>query len=66
MSTALTDSERDQIATILTRRANEVAGFKNNYKEALASVDYACELEIKHLRKLADKVNPPKPEEDEE
>lgn len=55
----LTNSEREQIATILSRRANEIAGFKGDFKEQLASVDYAMELEIKRLRKLAYKVQPP-------
>ncbi len=70
----LTTSEREQVATILSRRANEIAGYKAEHSvEAYpnsikaedrvpASVEYALELEIKRLRKLAEKINPPKPE----
>ena len=73
--TPLTQSEREQIETILSRRANEIAGYKGEHsceaytvpieKQMPASVEYALDLEIKRLRKLAEKVNPPKPETDE-
>lgn len=68
MSEALTKHEREQIATILTRRANEVSGFKMDLHRSkdLASVDYALELEISRLRRLADRVNPAEPEVGEE
>lgn len=58
--TGLTKSERAQIATILSRRANEIAGFKSDLSRTkdLASVDYALELEILRLRRLADKIDP--------
>ena len=61
---SLTKSERDQIATILKRRANEIASFKMDMQKGkdLASVDYALELEIERLRRLAGRVNPPEPE----
>lgn len=68
----LTDFQRTQIATILSRRANEIAGYQGDNKEnpakpafkgMPASVEYALELEITRLRKLADLVAPPKPPE---
>lgn len=72
----LTISEQEQIATILKRRANEIAGYSEDHKERFdrpdkkgmpASVEYALELEIQRLRKLADKVMPqPEPEEPKE
>lgn len=60
----LTKSERAQIATILKRRANEVSGFKMDMAKGkdLASVDYALELEINRLRRLAERVDPADPE----
>ena len=63
----LTNTEREQIATILKRRANEIASFKMDMQKGkdLASVDYALELEIDRLRRLAGRVNPPEPEETE-
>lgn len=56
----LTKKEREQIATILKRRATEIAGFKMDMSKGkdLASVDYALELEIERLRRLADRVHP--------
>ena len=76
MNDKLTDSEREQIATILTRRANEIAGYSSDHRECIhnkgkdgimpASVEYALELEMRRLRMLADRVNPPKPEITEE
>lgn len=63
----LTKREREQIATILKRRANEVAGFRGEMQRGtkdLASVDYAMELEIERLRRLAERVDPPEPEVD--
>lgn len=64
--TDLTKSERDQIATILKRCANEIAIFKANLnrEKDFASVYCALELEIERLRRLADRVNPPEPEEE--
>ena len=72
----LTTAQRTQISTILSRRANEIAGYRGDnkdkfaspeYKGMPASVDYALELEINRLRKLAALVAPPKtPEPDDE
>lgn len=63
----LTKQEREQIATILTRRANEVAGFKSELERGkdLASVSYALDLEVTRLRRLAERVNPAEPEGDD-
>lgn len=60
----LTKKEREQIGTILKRRANEIAGFKMDMAKGkdLASVDYALELEIERLRRLAERVDPPEQE----
>jgi hypothetical protein len=56
----LTLNERKQIEEILRRRANEIAGFQSDLrgKQDIASVDFALELEIKRLRRLADKLHP--------
>ena len=70
----LTNSEREQIAEILTRRANDVASFKSDvkhwtgdtFKEFPGSVEMALTREINRLRKLADKVRPPASTEEEE
>ena len=64
----LTKSERKQIAEILDRRANEIAGFSADYKNDgnhFGSVELALTREIERLRRLADKVNPPDPEDDD-
>ena len=62
----LTKIERNQIATILNRRANEIACFKSDMTRTkdIASVDYALELEISRLRRLAERVSPYEPEEE--
>lgn len=65
IDTGLTASERKQIAEILSRRANEIAGFSNAYtRDAghFGSVDLALTREIERLRRLADRVNPNEPE----
>ena len=61
----LTKKECEQVAEILKRRANEIAGYQSDLrnKQDLASVDFALEREIKRLRNLADKVNPPDTDE---
>lgn len=66
MTNELTPKERAQIATILKRRATEISGFKMDLNKGkdLASVDYALELEIDRLRRLAERVDPPQPEEE--
>lgn len=63
----LTESERRQIATILGRRANEIAGYKGDVRDkSPASVEYALELEIERLRRLEAKIKPPEPIEEDE
>jgi hypothetical protein len=65
----LTKREREQIAEILTRRANEIAGFYGDYRakpEHYGSVELALSREIDRLRRLAERVNPPEPEGEED
>lgn len=69
MTTELTKGERAQIAEILSRRANEIAGFYGNYRgnpEHYGSVELALSREIDRLRRLAERVNPPEPEREDE
>ena len=64
----LTKSARNQIAEILKRRANEIAIFSGAYTEKSdhhGSVELALTREIDRLRNLADRVNPPEPEDDD-
>jgi len=64
----LTKSEKEQIAEILNRRANEIAGFSSDYQrdgKHYGSVELALTREIDRLRRLADKVNPPNLDEGE-
>lgn len=64
----LTKSDREQIAEILGRRANEIAMFSDNYRrnaEHHGSVELALSREIDRLRRLAGRVNPAEPEGDE-
>jgi len=68
MAEELTKSERAQIAEILDRRSNEIAGFSCDYKKDdshFGSVELALTREIGRLRRLADKVNPPEPEDED-
>lgn len=61
----LTKSEREQIGTILERRANEIASFSNDYcndPKHFGSVEFALTREIERLRRLAERVNPAEPE----
>lgn len=63
----LTKAERNQIAEILSRRANEIAGFSSEYRRDgnhFGSVELALSREIERLRDLAYRVNPSEPEED--
>ena len=63
----LTKSEREQIGTILKRRANEIADFSSGYRDKpdhYGSVELALTREINRLRHLANRVNPSEPEED--
>jgi hypothetical protein len=64
----LTRLEREQIQTILSRRANEIAGYMGDKRKSSfqptaegmpASVEYGLELEVNRLRDLATKVKPP-------
>ena len=68
MSTALTKPEREQIAEILERRANDIASHMRTVLKdgEPASVEFAMTREISRLRRLACRVNPPEPEEDGE
>ena len=64
----LTHTEREQIAEILQRRANEIAGFSAEYKRDaghFGSVELALSREIERLRRLAGRVNPLDPEDEE-
>lgn len=65
---ALTKTEREQIAEILERRANDIAShMRTVIKDGEpASVEFAMTREISRLRRLASRVNPPEPEEDSE
>lgn len=68
MNMELTRKEQEQIAEILTRRANEIAGFSSDYKGNpghYGSVELALTREIERLRSLASRVCPPEPDEDE-
>jgi len=65
----LSKSERKQIAEILSRRANEIAGFKGDYQKSenhYGSVELALSREIQRLRRLEEKVNPPDTTEDDD
>lgn len=67
-TTELTPSERAQISQILERRANEIAGFSDEYRrdpKHYGSVEFALTREIQRLRRLAERVNP-EPEEQED
>ena len=71
---SLSVSERQQLAEILDRRSNEIASFKRDLEHKLArtidefpgSVELAMTREIARLRKLADKLRPPSPDDDDE
>lgn len=61
MAEGLTTHEREQIAEILHRRANEIAGFKADYtrtSDHLGSVELALTREIQRLRHLEGRVCP--------
>ena len=61
MTTELTRKEREDISNILSRRANEIAGFSRDYQndpKYYGSVELALTREIDRLRRLADKVCP--------
>jgi len=63
----LAPADRAQIGEILSRRANEIAGFADKYRnnpEHHGSVELALSREIDRLRRLAERVNP-EPADDE-
>ena len=65
MADQLTRAERKQIAEILTRRANEIAGFSDTYRndpKHFGSVELALTREIERLRHLADLIEDDEPE----
>jgi hypothetical protein len=65
--TELTKAEREQISEILERRSNEIAGFSDEYRrkpEHYGSVQLALTREIDRLRRLAERVSPAGPEEE--
>lgn len=65
--TELTKPEREQIAEILKRRANDIADFKmtNLKNDEPGSVSLALTREITRLRHLAERVNPAEPDSEE-
>jgi len=68
-SNPLSKTEQMQIGEILRRRANEIAGFSNEYRnkpDHYGSVELALSREIDRLRRLETRVNPPEPQEDDE
>lgn len=69
MTEYLTTHEREQIAEILRRRANEIAAFSANYtrtSDHLGSVELALTREIQRLRHLESRVHPAEPDDGEE
>lgn len=68
MTIELTRKECEQIAEILGRRANEIAGYCGDYRndpKHYGGVELAMTREIERLRRLADRVCPSEPEGDE-
>ena len=62
MELNVTKKDCEQIASILSRRANEIAGFADDYRrkeEHYGSVELALTREMERLRELAYKINPP-------
>jgi hypothetical protein len=58
---ALKKKDREDIANILRRRANEIAKFKADYmadRSHLGSVEMALTREIERLRDFADEIEP--------
>lgn len=56
----MTKVESEEIAEILNRRANEIAGFSSEYQKDpkyYGSVELALTREIERLRRLAIKVS---------
>ena len=66
--TDLTKLERERVSYILRNVANEIAAFNDEYRRNtnyLGSVERALTREIDRMRKLAERVLPPGPDEDE-
>lgn len=66
MSTDLTSKEREHVAEILDRRANEISGFLSEYlsdPKHYGSVELALTREVERLRRLSEKVCPVEPDE---
>lgn len=60
-ASGITPAERKQIAEILSRRANEIASYSDEYRKNPAhygSVELALSREIDRLRFLEGRVNP--------
>ena len=62
--TILHQYEREEIAEILKRRANEVAKFSSEHQEnpshfGSTELELALTREVTRLRDLADRINPP-------
>lgn len=69
MTSELTKIERAQIAEILERRANEIATFHMEYTRDAkhhGSIELALTRETARLRRLAERVDPPEPEEEDD
>lgn len=67
--TDLTKAERAQVAEILNRRSNEIAGHLDDYRrnpQHFGSVELALTREVERLRHLAVRVDPPEPEPEED
>jgi len=64
----LTMKEREEVAEILKRRANEVATYLGDYmkdQNHFGSVELALRREVDRLRKLQSRVAPPEPDGEE-
>lgn len=69
MNIDLTRHEREQIAEVLRRRANEIAAFNADYTRVaghLGSVELALTREIQRLRHLEGRVCPAAADEGED
>lgn len=63
----LTIEDCAQVAEILKRRANEIAGYVDQHRSGMpGSVEMALTREMARLRDLRDKIEPPKPEPENE
>ena len=68
MELNVTKKDCEQISSIISRRANEIAGFLDDYRrkdDHYGSVELALTREMERLRLLSYKINPP-PIDDEE